>query len=32
MAKSQGQGPKAQPILITLWEQWLGITVGGEKH
>jgi 2-hydroxy-3-oxopropionate reductase len=31
MAKSQGQGPKAQPILITLWEQWLGITVGGTK-
>lgn len=31
MAKAQGNGPKAQPILITLWEQWTGITVGGEK-
>ena len=32
MAKAQGNGPKAQPILITLWEQWTGITVGGEKR
>jgi len=31
MAKSQGQGSKAQPVLITLWEQWLGITVGEGK-
>jgi 2-hydroxy-3-oxopropionate reductase len=31
MAKAQGNGPKAQPILITLWEQWTGITVGGGK-
>lgn len=30
MAKSQGLGPKAQPVLITLWEQWLGLTVGGK--
>jgi 2-hydroxy-3-oxopropionate reductase len=28
MVKSQGQGGKAQPILITAWEQWLGLTVG----
>jgi 3-hydroxyisobutyrate dehydrogenase-like beta-hydroxyacid dehydrogenase len=31
MAKAQGLGPQAQPILIRLWEQWLGITVGGTK-
>jgi len=31
MVKSQRQGGKAQPILITLWEQWLGLTVGGKK-
>jgi 2-hydroxy-3-oxopropionate reductase len=31
MAKAQGMGPQAQPILIHLWEQWTGITVGGEK-
>jgi 2-hydroxy-3-oxopropionate reductase len=31
MVKAQGKGPQAQPILISLWEQWLGITVGGEK-
>jgi 2-hydroxy-3-oxopropionate reductase len=31
MVKAQGKGPLAQPILIHLWEQWLGITVGGEK-
>ncbi|MBI2562901.1 MAG: NAD(P)-dependent oxidoreductase [candidate division NC10 bacterium] len=31
MAKAQGKGPKAQPVLITLWEQWAGIRVGGEK-
>ncbi|HSB80360.1 MAG TPA: NAD(P)-binding domain-containing protein [Candidatus Methylomirabilis sp.] len=31
MAKAQGNGPKAQPILITLWEQWTGITVSGEN-
>lgn len=31
MVKAQGKGPQAQPILIHLWEQWLGITVGGEK-
>lgn len=30
MAKAQGNGPKAQPILITLWEQWTGIQVGGK--
>ena len=30
MAKAQGKGPQAQPVLISLWEQWLGITVGGE--
>lgn len=32
MVKSQGQGGKAQPVLITLWEQWLGLTVGGEQR
>jgi hypothetical protein len=32
MAKAQGLGPQAQPVLIRLWEQWLGITVGGEKR
>jgi 2-hydroxy-3-oxopropionate reductase len=32
MVKAQGKGPLAQPILIHLWEQWLGITVGGEKN
>ena len=31
MVKAQGMGPQAQPILIHLWEQWLGITIGGEK-
>ena len=31
MTKAQGNGPKAQPILITLWEQWTGIQVGGRK-
>jgi 2-hydroxy-3-oxopropionate reductase len=31
MAKAQGKGPKAQPILITLWEEWTGIRVGGQK-
>ena len=31
MAKGQGNGPKAQPILITLWEQWTGIQVGGKR-
>ena len=31
MTKAQGNGPKAQPILITLWEQWTGIQVGGQK-
>jgi 2-hydroxy-3-oxopropionate reductase len=31
MAKAQGKGPKAQPVLITLWEGWTGIRVGGEK-
>jgi len=31
MVKSQGQGGKAQPILITLWEQWLGLQVGGKS-
>ncbi len=32
MAKAQGKGPEAQPVLIQLWEQWLGITVGGKKE
>lgn len=31
MVKAQGKGPQAQPILIHLWEQWLGITVGEGK-
>ena len=31
MAKGQGKGPKAQPVLVTLWEQWTGIQVGGER-
>ncbi len=31
MVKAQGNGPKAQPILITLWEEWTGIQVGSEK-
>jgi 2-hydroxy-3-oxopropionate reductase len=31
MAKAQGKGPKAQPVLITLWEEWTGIQVGREK-
>ena len=31
MVKAQGKGGQAQPILISLWEQWLGITVGGGK-
>ena len=29
MAKAQGKGSKAQPVLITLWEEWTGIRVGG---
>ncbi len=31
MAKAQGKGPKAQPVLITLWEEWTGIRIGREK-
>lgn len=31
MAKAQGKGPQAQPVLITLWEQWTGIKVGGKN-
>ncbi len=31
MVKAQGMGPQAQPVLIRLWEQWLGVTVGGSK-
>jgi len=31
MAKAQGKGGKAQPVLITLWEEWTGIRVGREK-
>ena len=31
MAKAEGKGPQAQPVLIQLWEQWTGITVGGGK-
>ncbi len=31
MAKAEGKGPKAQPVLVTLWEEWTGIQVGGEK-
>jgi len=31
IAKAQGKGPKAQPVLITLWEEWTGIQVGGQK-
>jgi 3-hydroxyisobutyrate dehydrogenase-like beta-hydroxyacid dehydrogenase len=31
MAKAQGKGPKAQPVLITLWEEWTGIRVGGKN-
>jgi 2-hydroxy-3-oxopropionate reductase len=29
MVKAQGQGSKAQPILISLWEQWTGVQAGG---
>jgi len=29
MAKAMGKGPLAQPVLITLWESWTGITVSG---
>ncbi len=31
MAKAQGKGPKAQPVLATLWEEWTGIRIGGGK-
>jgi 2-hydroxy-3-oxopropionate reductase len=31
MAKAQGKGLKAQPFLVTLWEEWTGIQVGGKK-
>ncbi len=31
MAKAEGKGPKAQPVLVTLWEEWTGIQVGGKK-
>ncbi|MBI3988952.1 MAG: NAD-binding protein [candidate division NC10 bacterium] len=31
MAKAMGKGPLAQPVLITLWENWTGITVGGQE-
>jgi 2-hydroxy-3-oxopropionate reductase len=31
MVKAQGKGPQAQPVLIQLWEQWTGITVGDEQ-
>lgn len=30
IAKAQGKGGKAQPVLITLWEEWTGIRVGGD--
>jgi 2-hydroxy-3-oxopropionate reductase len=29
MAKAQGKGGQAQPVLVTLWEEWTGIHVGG---
>lgn len=32
MVKAQGKGPQAQPVLVTLWEQWLGIQVGEEPR
>ena len=32
MAKAQGHGGEAQPVLITLWEQWTGTKVGGEPR
>lgn len=31
VAKAQGKGPQAQPVLITLWEEWTGIQVGGRQ-
>jgi 2-hydroxy-3-oxopropionate reductase len=31
MAKAQGKGPQAQPVLVTLWEEWIGIQVGGTR-
>lgn len=31
MAKAQGKGSKAQPVLVTLWEEWTGIRVGGQR-
>jgi 2-hydroxy-3-oxopropionate reductase len=31
MAKAQGKGANAQPVLITLWEEWTGILVGSRK-
>jgi 2-hydroxy-3-oxopropionate reductase len=31
MAKAQGKGPQAQPVLVTLWEEWIGIQVGGKS-
>jgi 2-hydroxy-3-oxopropionate reductase len=31
MAKAQGKGPKAQPVLVTLWEEWTSVRVGGER-
>ncbi len=31
MAKAQGKGPEAQPVLITLWEEWTGIQIGRQK-
>lgn len=31
MARAQGKGSQAQPVLITLWEEWTGIRVSGQK-
>ena len=30
MVKAQGKGGQAQPALITLWEQWTGVRLGGK--
>lgn len=30
-ARAQGKGSQAQPILVTLWEEWAGTRVGGPR-
>lgn len=31
VARAQGKGSQAQPVLVTLWEEWAGTQVGGPR-